>query len=248
MGSIFRSVSIYKPLLLLAALAPAISTASPAIALDDAFMVDVVRSGSYDKVSVSATLKGAFTPQIRESVSSGAPVIFTYFIQLKQWRPFIWNETVKELVIKKMVKYDTLKKQYMVWEKKGEDEDDISFEIELASVNYDEEKKKNARKKEKRIRKHTTEPVMEPIFIEDSVAFEKWMTHIDNVTISDAKDLKALSRYYVRARCKMKSVRLIPPFNYILFFVSLWDFDTDWTNSTTFTINSNGTENKKPPN
>jgi len=233
--------------LLLAALAPAISTGSPAMALDDAFMVDVVRSKPYDKVSVSATLKGAFTPQIRESVSSGAPVMFTYFIQLKRWRPFVWNETVKELVVKKMVKYDTLKKQYMVWEKKGEDEDEISFEIELANVNYDEEKKKNNRKREKQVRKHTSEPVMEPMFIEDSAAFEKWMTHIDNVMISDAENLNSLSRYFIRARCKMKSVRLIPPFNYILFFVSLWDFDTDWTNSTTFTINSHGTENKNLP-
>jgi len=105
-------------------------------AAEDAFVVDVVRSKPYDRISISAAIKGAFTREIVETINSGAPVTFTYFLQLKKYRTVVWDETVRSIAIKRMVKFDTLKKEYLTWEKRAEDEDDINFKAELTAMEY----------------------------------------------------------------------------------------------------------------
>jgi len=220
----------------------------------EAFIVDVVREGGGDSVNISATLKGAFTPEIKESIASGAPVVFTYFIQLKRHRAVIWNETVRKLVIERMVKFDTLTKDYLTWEKRAGDQDEIDFKRELEKVEFKNEPAGESRKQkedtEPRDNKNNPETVLEPVQLKKSSELEKWMTHLEKIGLGKVEGLEPNARHYARVRCTMKSVKLIPPFNYILFFISLWDFDTDWTSSTAFTISvkepSSATEPDKP--
>lgn len=206
----------------------ALATVSPALA-DDAYMVDVVRSGGPEKVNVSAVLKGSFTKEIKESIDSGAPVTFTYFVELKRIRTLVWNETARELVIKRLVKFDTLRKVYLTWEKRGDDEDDIVFDAELSAAEY--KNKDNASQAAK------DPQAMEPMVIKEADRLERWMTRLENLEIAPAAELKHNSRYYIRARCEMKSIKLIPPFNYILFFVSFFNFETGWETSSPFYLN-----------
>lgn len=214
---------------------------SPAAARQ-AFVVDVIRAKPYDHVLASASIRGAFTPEIIETIQSGAPVTFTYFIQLKRHRPIIWNETVRELAIKRMVKFDTLKKEYLTWEKRAEDEDEIDFELELKALEF---KRGERGEPEAKPAPGSTAPAAgsggktaaDPVALKNLKELERWMTHLEKVDLGPAKGLDRYTRYYIRVRCEMKSIKLIPPFNYILFFVSFWDFDTDWGSSTPFTIN-----------
>jgi len=206
----------------------------------DAFMVDVVRSPAVDKTAISATLKNGFSKEIRENIDSGAPVVFTYFIELKRIRTVIWNETVKKMTLKRMVKFDPLHKVYMMWEKKGEDEADIAFNAELASVDHREKPKESSQSASPMAQAQTaqqTQSAMEPVVTMDQDKMEIWMTRLENVEIGSAASLKNGARHYFRVRCEMYSIKLMPPFNYILFFVALWNFDTDWEISTPFVAN-----------
>lgn len=219
---------------------------------DDAYIVNVVRGEPLDRIVVSATLKGAFTPEIRKSIDSGAPVTFTYFLQLKRLRALVWDKTVHKVALKRMVKFDALKKEYLAWEKKDKDEDDIDFKAELENVNLNEtgEAAENTSAKKTSAENTSAEQgkpepseskvIMEPLVFKKVQELEKWMTHIENFDLGPIEDLNKSAIYKARVRCKMKQIKLIPPFNYILFFMSLLDFDTEWTNSTTFTINGAG--------
>lgn len=205
----------------------------------DAHIINVVKADSVDRVIVSATLKGAFTPGIRKSIDSGGPVTFTYHIQLKRLRGLIWDKTVYKFTLKKMVKFDALKKEYLAWEKKAEDEDDIDFKAELknAHFNVTGDVSEITTPKEEKIVEPDSEVVMEPLIFKKVSELEKWMTHIEKFDLGSTEGLDASAFYKARVRCKMKQLKLIPPFNYILFFMSFLDFDTEWTNSTIFSIN-----------
>lgn len=203
----------------------------------DAFVVDVVRTSPYDRISVSAAIKGAFTKEIKETIDSGTPTTFTYFLQLKRHRMLVWNETEREVIIKRMVKYDTLKKEYLTWEKRDENENRIDFKAELAAVEYnDEEAVKEGTNPAAGVKGAADAP-LKPVTIKDPKELERWMTHLEKIDLGPVEGLKPQTRYYARVRCEMKSIKLIPPFNYILFFLALWDFDTDWSSSTPFTVN-----------
>ncbi len=200
----------------------------------EAFVVDVVREKPYNHVIVSAKIKGAFTPEIIETIQSGVPVTFTYFLQLKRQRSLLWNETERRMSIKRMVKFDTLRKEYLTWEKRAEDESDIDFSAELAYMAH-----KNGKDKKKINAKNgneSREPAKEPKAIKDTERLKEWMAHLGGIDLGPTDGMQAFTPYYFRVKCEMKSIKLIPPFNYILFFVSLWDFDTDWSASSPFTI------------
>ncbi|VAX16898.1 hypothetical protein MNBD_NITROSPINAE04-2779 [hydrothermal vent metagenome] len=205
---------------------------------DDAHIVNVIKVGSSQSVIVSATLKGAFTPKIRKSVNSGAPVTFTYFMQLKRLRGFMWDKTVYKVALKRMVKFDALKKEYLAWEKKDEDEDDIDFKAELENANFNEtgEAGDPPPAKHDKSAQSSSKVVMEPLVFKKAQELEKWMTHIENFDLGPIEGLDKSALYKVRVRCKMKQIKLIPPFNYILFFMSFLNFDTEWTDSTTFPV------------
>ena len=64
-------------------------------------------------------LQGGFQQEILEAIESGIPITLTYHIRLYRKRGLWFNEEVLSKVIKHIVKYDTLKRQYRVSEING---------------------------------------------------------------------------------------------------------------------------------
>jgi hypothetical protein len=206
---------------------------------EDAYIVDVVRVGPPDRVMVSATLRGGMTREIKDSIESGAPVTFTYLVKLERIRRVVWNETVREVAVKKLAKYDALRKVYLTWEKKGDSPDAISFDQELSATEYKDKDKESAAAREQ------AQSPQEPTVLKEREVLEKWMTRLENVDLGASADMRSSSRHFASVKCEMKAIKLMPPFNYILFFVSLWDFDTKWSDSSLFVVNASPEPTRK---
>ncbi|MFW5958092.1 MAG: DUF4390 domain-containing protein, partial [Desulfosalsimonas sp.] len=57
---------------------------------------------------------------------------------------------------------------------------------------------------------------------------QKWMSEIKSLPIAPIKKLEEGKRYRIKAMAELDKVELPFYLNYVLFFVSLWDFKTDW--------------------
>ena len=57
---------------------------------------------------------------------------------------------------------------------------------------------------------------------------KKLMTEIDSLAIVPLKELEKGNQYQIRAKAKLSKLTLPFYLHYVLFFVSLWDFETDW--------------------
>lgn len=54
------------------------------------------------------------------------------------------------------------------------------------------------------------------------------MADLNGIMIIPVKDLPRDKSYYLRMKAKLEKVHLPLHMEYLLFFVSLWDFETDW--------------------
>ncbi|NOY70000.1 MAG: DUF4390 domain-containing protein [Deltaproteobacteria bacterium] len=57
---------------------------------------------------------------------------------------------------------------------------------------------------------------------------KKWMSEIQSLPFIQVNQLEKGVRYEVGAKAELAKVKLPFYLNYILFFTSLWDFETDW--------------------
>lgn len=57
---------------------------------------------------------------------------------------------------------------------------------------------------------------------------QKLITDIDSLTIAPLSQLEKGKQYQIRAKAKLNEMTLPLYLHYVLFFVSLWDFETDW--------------------
>jgi len=57
---------------------------------------------------------------------------------------------------------------------------------------------------------------------------QKLMTDIDSLKITTLNQLEKGRQYQVRAKAQLSKLTLPLYLHYVLFFVSLWDFETDW--------------------
>jgi hypothetical protein len=63
---------------------------------------------------VSFKLENVFSSQMKEVVLYGTPIIFTYFISLYEIRTFWIDKRIANFKIDHMMKYDVLKKEYVI--------------------------------------------------------------------------------------------------------------------------------------
>jgi len=54
------------------------------------------------------------------------------------------------------------------------------------------------------------------------------MSEVNGFAVIPLKQLVRNKRYYVRVKAKLDKVRLPLHLEYVFFFLSLWDFETDW--------------------
>jgi hypothetical protein len=57
---------------------------------------------------------------------------------------------------------------------------------------------------------------------------KKAMAEISNIKVVPLKELQRKSKYQLRVKAELEKVRLPLYLHYVLFFVTLWDFETDW--------------------
>jgi hypothetical protein len=57
---------------------------------------------------------------------------------------------------------------------------------------------------------------------------KKAMAEVSNIEVVPLKELQRKSKYQLRVKAELEKVRLPLYLHYVLFFVTLWDFETDW--------------------
>ena len=62
----------------------------------------------------------------------------------------------------------------------------------------------------------------------DFESAKRAMADLNGVPVAQLKTLKRNENYYVLIKAKLDKVRLPLHMEYVFFFVSLWDFETDW--------------------
>jgi hypothetical protein len=55
-----------------------------------------------------------------------------------------------------------------------------------------------------------------------------WMSEINSLPVVPLADLQKGVQYQLRLKAQLREVTLPFYLHYVLFFVSLWDFETDW--------------------
>ncbi|MCJ7833235.1 MAG: DUF4390 domain-containing protein, partial [Deltaproteobacteria bacterium] len=57
---------------------------------------------------------------------------------------------------------------------------------------------------------------------------QEMMADVSNIQLIPLQALERNNQYQLRVKAELNKVRLPLYLHYLLFFVSLWDFDTDW--------------------
>ncbi|MDD9301500.1 MAG: DUF4390 domain-containing protein [Desulfobacter sp.] len=55
-----------------------------------------------------------------------------------------------------------------------------------------------------------------------------WMTEVDNLKVIPLGQLVKADKYQIRIKAELEKVTLPLSLHYVFFFVSFWDFETDW--------------------
>lgn len=68
----------------------------------------------------------------------------------------------------------------------------------------------------------------EPVGFQEYEAAKLAMAELNGVNLFPIRELKTGRPYYIKLKAKLEEIRLPMHLEYILFFVSLWDFETNW--------------------
>lgn len=68
----------------------------------------------------------------------------------------------------------------------------------------------------------------QPLVTKSFVEARKLMSEIDSLKIVPLSWLEKGSQYQIRAKAQLSKLTLPFYLHYVLFFISLWDFETDW--------------------
>lgn len=63
---------------------------------------------------------------------------------------------------------------------------------------------------------------------QDLETAQKAMSELNGAVVAPVADLQKDKTYYIKIKAKLDKVRLPMHMEYVFFFVSLWDFETDW--------------------
>jgi hypothetical protein len=63
---------------------------------------------------------------------------------------------------------------------------------------------------------------------QDFESAKKTMSELNGAVVASVKDLQKGESYYIKVKVKLDRVHLPMNMEYVLFFISLWDFETDW--------------------
>jgi hypothetical protein len=73
-----------------------------------------------------------------------------------------------------------------------------------------------------------TEDGSKALVFKDFAAAKKAMAEVRGLKVAPLQGLIKGNKYQLRVKAELQKVRLPLNLHYVLFFLSLWDFDTDW--------------------
>jgi len=100
------------------------------------------------------------------------------------------------------------------------------LDASIASITLEHTIKYDSLKNEFRVTR--SEEDNTELVVSDFEAAKKAMAEIRNIRIVPLKELQERGKYQLRVKAELEKVRLPLYLHYVLFFVSLWDFETDW--------------------
>ena len=204
----------------------------------EAHIVNISVNESYSLLTASASLDGAFTENIEEAFMSGMPVTFTFYVKLIRDRSILWDARDKTVKVHKIVKYDSFAREFNAIEIIGGSRPkEKKFDSLLASIKKTDRdtlfSKKDASQKEMTKRY---------LVLKNLSMVKSWMSSLKQIPMGNKLDYKPNAKYHLEVKAEMDTIKLTPPFNYIFFFVSFLDFDTEWAASSPFIL-----EQENPP-
>lgn len=149
-------------------------------------MVDTLITSNTESVLLYARLVDCFKPEMEAAILAGVPAVFTLQLDVYQERSYVWNKHIIRKEVRRVIKYDNLKKIFSI----------------------------------------TTNGSNQPVIFSDFESAQKAMADLNGIFVIPIAHLSKGNNYYTEIRVKFDKVRL--PFNMesVLFFVSLWDFET----------------------
>ncbi|MBI5167062.1 MAG: DUF4390 domain-containing protein [candidate division NC10 bacterium] len=190
-----------RPIMLL--LAVSLGTAALFAAQDpaeakEARITDIIVTHNSGNLLVYATLVGAFTKEVEESMVSGTPTTFTYHLRLMKSGSFWRDQEVTSLTVRQTVTYELLQDEFRFERGGGADR------LSRSTKSFQEVK--------------------------------KWMGGLEGIKVVPYQALGKEELYYIQIRAEIRSIELAFPLNYLLFFVSFFNFDTPWADSPYFRV------------
>ncbi|MCD4717547.1 MAG: DUF4390 domain-containing protein [Desulfobacterales bacterium] len=165
------------------------SLLTPTLKAEEARIKDIAVINSWDHCILSFSVTGCFTEEMKKAIDNGIDTTFTFYIELYEVRKLWWDRQVADLSVSHSIKYDNLKKVYMVT---LSEKDDKVF------------------------------------YVEDFDKAKKVMSEIKGFGITRLHNLQKGKRYQVRMMTELDKITLPFYLDYVFFFLSLWDFETDW--------------------
>ncbi|MDD4091319.1 MAG: DUF4390 domain-containing protein [Smithellaceae bacterium] len=152
----------------------------------DPRLTDILVTSGTGEMLLYARLVDGFKKEMEEAILAGVPAVFTIELDVYQERPYFWDRHILRREIRRTIKYDNLKKNFLI----------------------------------------TTNGLGQPAILTNFESAQKAMAELNGIPVAALSNLTRGERYYVQVRVKIDRVRLPFKMEYVLFFVSLWDFET----------------------
>jgi len=185
-----KSPFIYKSLrfILLIVFLMGLFSSRPAFA-SDARLTDIVITNTQDDLLAYFSVTDCFTENMKRAIDNGVSTSFTFFVKLYEVRNWWWDKGLADLKVSHEIKYDNLKKVYIV---------------RLSS-------------KDNKV-----------VYVKDFDKAKKLMSEIVGLKVTELRNLQRGNHYQISMMAELDKIRLPFYFHYVFFFLSLWDFETDW--------------------
>jgi hypothetical protein len=102
----------------------------------------------------------------------------------------------------------------------------VWLDASIASITLEHTIKYDSLKNEFRVMRSEADNT--ELVVKDFEAAKKAMAEIRNIRVLPLNELQERGKYQLRVKAELEKVRLPLYLHYVLFFVSLWDFETDW--------------------
>jgi len=158
-------------------------------AAQDAALNNIIINNTRDNLLLYLEVKGAFREKMKKAIMNGVPASFSFYVILYRDRGIWMDEKITDIQITHTIKYDNLKKEYLV----------------IRSWEPDSQVKTKSFKEA-----------------------QKLMSEIQGMQVVSLARLTKGIQYQIKAKAELSKITLPMYLHYVLFFMSLWDFETDW--------------------